>query len=570
MKRKTSSAPVRIYTYGLPMGPTDHAELVREQMRAAHRYHNDLIQVERARRAAVRMEIAAVANIGEIDQEIEQLTDELADMRQRIQSRRKETRARVRQREAEDRARELRAAIRAARATRKAAQSALRGDVALQARIAAINTRAHVLAKALRAHCGVYWGTYLLVEAAVDAQRRGKMDPRFRRWDGHGRVGVQIQGGMPALALVGGADTRLQIDRVDPRAWGGARAERRRLGRTTLRIRVGSDGRAPIWAAFPLVMHRPLPADGIIKSAWVQVRRIGTRERWELQVAVEALSLAAPERTGQRVAALNFGWRSRPHGIRVAYLVDSDGRKEEILVPDEIRAKLDHADSIRSIRDREFDAMKAYLRESFSELEAPQWLADELRHLAQWRAQARLVRVVQRWGTERFVGDGEIFASLERWRRQDRHLYQWEASERERALGRRRDLYRTIAARLARAYDEIMVPDTDLRALARRAAPEETDAQHPAARGARHVVAPGELRLAIRQAAAKRGTRVVETPSAWTTMTCSECGCECRWDAAEHIHHTCESCGAAWDQDANAARNMLISRTPGAVSDAAE
>ncbi len=559
MKRKTTGAPVRIYTYGLPLGPTVGADLVRDQMRLAHRYQNDLIQVERGRRGAVRAEIAGVADIVEIDRRIEALAIELDATREGIQRVRQEARKRVRDPEAEERAKELREALREARAERKTAQVTLREDGALQARIAEINARAHALAKALRARCGVYWGTYLLVEAAVDAQRRGRMDPRFRRWDGHGRVGVQIQGGMPALALVGGADTRIQIDAVDPRAWTGTRAERRRYSRTTLRLRVGSDGRAPVWATFPMIMHRPLPVDGVVKGAWAQVRRIGTRERWELQVIVEAESLGSPERAGPRTAALNLGWRARPDGVRVAYVVDSDGHEEEILVPSDIGAKLDHADSIRSIRDREFDAIKVYLRDRLAEIDAPEWLREELRHLAQWRAPAKLARVAWRWRAERFGGDEDLFAAVERWRRQDRHLYQWEASERERAIGRRRDLYRSIAARLTSAYDEIRLPDTDLRDLARRAAPEEEESQPAGARGNRHAVAPGELRLAIRQAAGKRGTRIAEMPAAWTTTTCSACGCECRWNAAEQLRHVCESCGAAWDQDANAAANMLKS-----------
>src|SRR5690606_27442140 len=163
--------------------------------------------------------------------------------------------------EAEARTKALREQVRALRAERKEVARRLREDPTLAADLAAINVRANDMRKALRARCGVYWGTYLLAEAAADAQRREKMDPSFRRWTGEGRIGVQIQGGMPAVALVGGDDTRLQVDAIDPRAWSGTRSERRLHARTTLRIRIGSEGRDPVWASFPMIMHRPLPTD---------------------------------------------------------------------------------------------------------------------------------------------------------------------------------------------------------------------------------------------------------------------------------------------------------------------
>src|SRR5690606_14013043 len=98
--------------------------------------------------------------------------------------------------------------------------------------------------------------------------------------------------------------TRLQVDAIDPRAWSGTRSERRLHARTTLRIRIGSEGRDPVWASFPMIMHRPLPPDGIVKQAAVKLARIGTRERWELHVTVQAPSFVAEPRPIVRRAAV--------------------------------------------------------------------------------------------------------------------------------------------------------------------------------------------------------------------------------------------------------------------------
>lgn len=42
---------MRTYAYGAK-GPTENAELVREQLQLAHRYRNKLVEIDRARRAA--------------------------------------------------------------------------------------------------------------------------------------------------------------------------------------------------------------------------------------------------------------------------------------------------------------------------------------------------------------------------------------------------------------------------------------------------------------------------------------------------------------------------------------
>ena len=45
--------PRRVYQFGL-LPPTDGADQVRAQLRAAHEYRNDLVAIERGRRTALR------------------------------------------------------------------------------------------------------------------------------------------------------------------------------------------------------------------------------------------------------------------------------------------------------------------------------------------------------------------------------------------------------------------------------------------------------------------------------------------------------------------------------------
>src|SRR4029077_16799763 len=128
----------------------------------------------------------------------------------------------------------------------------------------AIDERFAELRRQARAACGIYWGTYIIIEAADDAARKQPLydgatpnDPRFvSRRDASEQVGVQIQNGMPAEAVFG-AHTQLQIAPVDEKAWlrdvEPRRGVRDRLSRTTLRLRVGSDERKrPIFPVWPM------------------------------------------------------------------------------------------------------------------------------------------------------------------------------------------------------------------------------------------------------------------------------------------------------------------------------
>ena len=51
--------------------------------------------------------------------------------------------------------------------------------------------------------------------------------------------------------------------------------------------------------------------------------------------------------------------------------------------------------------------------------------------------------------------------------------------------------------------------------------------------------------------------QIIEVPSQWTTLICYKCGHVEKWDAAPSVMHTCVNCDSTWDQDYNAAQNIL-------------
>ena len=73
----------------------------------------------------------------------------------------------------------------------------------------------------------------------------------------------------------------------------------------------------------------------------------------------------------------------------------------------------------------------------------------------------------------------------------------------------------------------------------------------------RVLVAVSELRSILAHTCAREGVALVTVPAEYTTVDCSRCGSRERFDAAAELRHRCGACGSEWDQDANAARNLL-------------
>ena len=147
---------------------------------------------------------------------------------------------------------------------------------------------------------------------------------------------------------------------------------------------------------------------------------------------------------------------------------------------------------------------------------------------------------------------------------------------RDRTIAHRREVWRQIAAELARTYQTILVEDGLCRSEGRerqmkivdidgweRLPPEEGDPHEGREqRRQSRMAAPGELRLAISHATHKTATTVIDVARTRNST------CECAWcghdnkgaDFAASIMIQCEGCQRAWDQDANAGRNLLHRR----------
>jgi transposase len=698
-RKKTSTTPTRIYSYGAHR-PTMNAQLVEDQLKNARRYYNELVSIERAKRTAIQAERLRHGQLAPLTAAVDVLVAQYVAAKDALKAKRAGA-GKLANVQAERTAiQAIAAQLKMARTALTAERDRVKNDPVIQAQMQPaldqIKDKARTDRKAARKVASQTWGvrhgTYRRVEDAViqagkrpkkggapKITRNGKpklptpwhMLPAYKPYDGTGSFGTQLTAsdddernpnhvmGMTVREAFSCQDTRLQIDPVPANTYQMRRHHRRRASRTRVRIRIGSNkDRSPIWAEFPVILHRPLPDDAVIKWAYIVRKRIGLNFEYRFQLTIESKTFEAPTQpVGSGVVAIDLGWRNlipgpdwhdamkaarahgwrspiedarnglldpkllddtqraeyarlqgranqlvEPYGVRVGYWVDDIGNSAQIQLPERTRLGVQKPDDLHAIRAKNFDVIRRELSawvaglahplphaiaERFipkavkraaaatnSSLPIPSNLMIAAR-IANWGAESRMAALYQLWKQNRFTDTSTIsgqtvpeplmFAAIEAWDKQDRHLYRWEADQRDRRLNHRREQYRVFAANLARTYATIVLEDPESFKLTKAVfaeAPEPEDGLPMDGRLQRRtarLAAPGELREAIIKAAAKCGAKIVFVSPRLTTQRCHLCKFvpQSPWDAKPFIAHTCGGCAAGWDQDYNACKNML-------------
>lgn len=256
-------------------------------------------------------------------------------------------------------------------------------------------------------------------------------------------------------------------------------------------------------------------------------------------------------------AGIDLGWRLLADGgLRVGYICDNAGRSEPIHLPARIVGEFHHSDDIASIRDTHFDAMRMRVAAWVVEQkELPEWVAERTESLALWKSKGRLAQLLAHWSSNRFVGDEEIHMQLSRWMERDVHLWQYERGCKKKATRQRRSFYRQFAAEISRQYHSVAIEKIDWTQLSRDPTPESNETVNRIASRNRTIAAVGELSGFL------KAVGVPEAPAENTTRQCHLCDHINNWDQ-QILVHTCGGCGATWDQDENAAMNLLRMAEP--------
>jgi hypothetical protein len=124
-------------------------------------------------------------------------------------------------------------------------------------------------------------------------------------------------------------------------------------------------------------------------------------------------------------------------------------------------AEMRRTESIQSTRDKNFNAAKKRLWDWEGSRSGQ--FAEDLKWLPLWKSPDKLVKVVSKWRHNRILGDEEIFAEMDAWRRRERHLRQFQDNLRDQLQAKRLNIYREFACRMRRQYKVVVMEHLDLR-----------------------------------------------------------------------------------------------------------
>lgn len=396
--------------------------------------------------------------------------------------------------------------------------------------------------KTLRATSGLPNGCYSLVEKsfaqAVKTTREEKTyPPWFHRFDGRGRVGVQVTGGETFGDVLDGESKFL---RLRPNAPRGGRHDAEFF---TASIRLGKTE----WADFPVRLHRLPPRDAALKWAWFRVHRVGgERFKYELQLTLEGEGLVTQRQFGDGGAVeVRFCSQSHDDGLRVAtWLQRETGEVGDVVLPTALAQRLDYPAVLRAYADAHVDeavrvmSLLAHLagnrftgwrrpskqhkrdseRAGKSRSEGSRvalrslctdWANDLVGHERltalwhEWRAERLAagkdlfphVGTAARWAEARGVsGAGRFAFWLFLWTLKDRHLRRSAGQMRERSEHQRDALYRNAAIALSKRFGEVVLDASDLREQKRKPKVEEESNEFQRMRTVRQNASPGRCR----------------------------------------------------------------------------
>ncbi len=544
----------RVYKFGARIGKDDFKE-AHEILFKSNCYRNRLIELELERRASVdnllrelSPDLPLIENqITSVEAEIEKVLTSAKANNQVNRKKNANSAEKLALKTFKDSRKDL-------WAKRKDLRSSLFKDPIFIEKNEKIEEDNKAKRKEARANCGIFWGTYLTVETARQGDRKGP-PPRFHRFESNGRIAVQIQGGIPITKLYDGTGTIIQLD---PKPVGSSGNPWRKG-----RIRIGSDDNSkPKWLEFQVKIHRDIPDDAVVKWAWLNARKVGTHVIWSLQLSLARKAWDDPRRCLEEgVIAVDIGWRKIPEGLRVAYWLDDSGKEGQVIIPQWIIDRQKKVEDLQSIRDKNFNTIKTVLSGFQKTTVFPEWLQDKLKSLSNWESQARLASVIIAWRVQRFVGDENLYGTLEAWRKQDKHLYDWEEAQRKSVQEWRLNLYREFACKISREYRVAVIEDIDWRDFAKLPDIFSDETVKEAVRWNNKLAAVSYLLNCIKA----KMTECLKAPPEWTTQACNKCGQIDNFDAEKELIHTCSKCGATWDQDANACRNLLTRYASGAV-----
>jgi len=432
--------------------------------------------------------------------------------------------------------------------------------------------------KQLNKESGLWWCNSMTVIAAYEVGRlramREKNELRFHGFDGTGKYSVCRTGGFSLDHVMTGklsfvSIRTLPIANLDDLSERGQRSRaRHHLTMIVLRATTEEGTKIRHEVTWPIILHRPLPDDCLIKQIQVLRKRVGDRFEWTCSITVDT-----PEELKARldspsisVCGIDLGFRQVNNDLRVATLADSSGGLRYYTIGKDWLDSMDYVEAIQSDLSGTANSVWAQLRLILKELdEYPEALRERITDMLKAGAKTpiRAMRAMQKTLSNEPDLMPDALALLDDWKKRIRRRTKEMHDLRDKLINRRKDIYRNIACEIARDYSLVRIANLKLKDMVKLKRNDGTDTKlTDNARKNCNRAALSELTLYIQQACAKNGVALEKIDTTYMTRTCYQCG---YLNPANTINLllSCEGCGAEYDQDDNAAKNYLNATKPG-------
>lgn len=383
--------------------------------------------------------------------------------------------------------------------------------------------------------------------------------PQFARGDEKTQDVLALQftakGGLTQEKLFAGASNEFGIKPPE-------KAGKRQYGQFWFRLGGAS---AKQFAKGGIYFHRPLPEHATIAIARLVRKRTACRNRYYLQLVLNVPAVRQEiTRTRKPLVAVHMGWSADVSGRRVCGVTDAaePGLAKIIQLPPSVEEDLQRAQNIQSQRDTARNNIAPMIRAWTGPL-PPDWTEEMLENWQRWKvlpATHMAANRIHQWCKR--LEDFAPYWWLA-WSKEDRKKWIETTHIAKRARNRRKTFYLELAKSLATQYEAIALETVGLKKSAKIVdivTGERTELAKKA-RAGRVVASLYTLEIAIRWAAEKWGTAVLDVVAEKTAQTCGICGSEglvADEDNSQFLH--CRNCGVVVD------RKKTVQQWPGSWS----
>lgn len=429
---------------------------------------------------------------------------------------------------------------------------------------------------------------------------------RHHRFEGTGRLSVFLAGrngsntrDVLEIAQEDGPHRNtLQISFPDRNTWDNAtNAQRKQLGRLLVRFKVsaGNVSTDPqIIAEIPVQLHRLPPANAVIKQAILVIKKIGNRRVGQINLVctVPTPEVVIPENT----LYAHFGWRKEDDRVRamtwratepltdwpqiaamdkyrdLAQVIEMDedlcgGR---VYLPLQWMEKYLHVEQLQSDRDLLTNQIReelvAWLK-TVPPVPHP-WRVDPQTNdpeiisptsVAHWKNPANFAHLALAWRDNPLdlPGGTAIADALESWRIFDKRSKDIIDNTKNKALRRRDDIYRQVAALLSNYYDEFITEDVNYNKVIKQATNDVSVHNELVQRlnKQRSLTAVSVLKTALFSAAQREGLSTTEVSASHITNNHFECD-TLNFRVNGEMEILCQTCHVKYDVDDNAIKHI--------------